>query len=269
MEFLYPSELFNNKKVDDSFKEEFDLISKEFKTHLIDIDNLEEAKKIITNDSVLYRGWMLSEEKYKLLSKKVILNDNTTALKVSPKEYLNSHHLPNWYEELKEYTPKSVITSIDDIKEKFTNLNWKNAFIKDYVKSIKTGEGSIVNNLSDIDRVIEDMLKYKGFIEGGLILREVEDFIPETEVRFFVLNNQLYAPTDSIEDEKIELAQIALNKFPNKYFFSIDVITDKKGKNWIVEIGDGQVSDYVGWDIKNFTSIFNHLKYQSMKTLKV
>lgn len=269
MEFLYPSELFNNKKVDESFKEEFDIISKDFKTHLIDIDNLESAKKIIATDNVLYRGWMLSEEKYELLYKKIVLEDNFPALKVSPKEYLDSHHLPNWYENIKDYTPQSIITSVENIEKDFKISQWGQAFIKDYVKSIKTGKGSIVSNTEDIKRVIEDMLKYKGFIEGGLILREVKNFIPETEVRFFVLNNQLYSPSSSVEESKIQMAEKIVEQFPNKYFFSIDVISDKKGKNWVVEIGDGQVSDYVGWEIKNFTSIFNHLKYQSIKTLKV
>lgn len=269
MEFIYPSELFNNKLIDENYKEEYELIQKKFKTHLIDIDNIEDVKKIIVNDNVIYRGWMLSEEKYQLLENKILLEDRTSALKISSMEYLSSHHLPNWYEDLKDFTPKSIITSKNNIKDDFIKTGWQSAFVKDYVKSIKTGSGSIVYSGSDIDRVISDILKYKGFIEGGLILRQTHKFNPESEVRYFVLDNQLYVDEKYREDEKKkELALNIMNKIKNRFFYSIDIVEDENNKNWVVEIGDGQVSDYVGWEVKNFASIFSNLEIKNIKAFK-
>ena len=39
-------------------------------------------------------------------------------------------------------------------------------------------------------------------------------------------------------------------------FFSMDVVITSNGYK-VVEIGDGQVSDTVGWDIEQFVALFN------------
>jgi hypothetical protein len=37
--------------------------------------------------------------------------------------------------------------------------------------------------------------KFRGTIEGGICVRKVEDFIPETERRYFVINGRCFAPS--------------------------------------------------------------------------
>lgn len=60
------------------------------------------------------------------------------------------------------------------------------------MKSLKTSLGSIIERPEDIHIVVAEMEKYRGTIEGGLCVRRVEDFIPTTERRYFVLNNKPY-----------------------------------------------------------------------------
>jgi hypothetical protein len=59
---------------------------------------------------------------------------------------------------------------------------------KDYVKSLKTSIGSLVEDPEQIEAVVSEMEKYRGFIEGGLCVRRAEDFIVGSERRYFVLN---------------------------------------------------------------------------------
>ena len=73
-------------------------------------------------------------------------------------------------------------------------LRWEKFFIKDHVKSLKTSVGSIIEDPAQIDETLKsDMWKYRGFIEGGLCIRRIEDFIADSERRYFVLNRKPYA----------------------------------------------------------------------------
>ena len=51
--------------------------------------------------------------------------------------------------------------------------------------------------------------------------------------------------------------QINLDLAENNNFFSVDVIERQDGVKRIVEIGDGQVSDLVGWTMERFIQIWS------------
>lgn len=253
--FIYPSNPFDSKKVDETFEEEYNAVKIYFSPLLIDVDQLNEAKsfqKILNvedfkDTQYIYRGWMLTPENYQLLESGL-----QGQLKVSTQEYLSHHYLPNWYDKIDIFTPKSIITTEDNAVNDFNKSGWSQAFVKDYVKSLKTGKGSIVDSSADLARAFKDMKHYRGFIEGGIILREVHDFNPETELRFFVIDSKLQSPVESISENQLNLLVSVINLFPGSFFYSIDLIKDKSGKDWLVEIGDGQVSDCVGWDVDKF-----------------
>lgn len=122
-------------------------------------------------------------------------------------------------------------------------LGWPAFFIKDYVKSVKTGTGSVVRDPLETRLVIEEMLRVRDNIEGGFCVRRVEHFIEER--RYFVLNGKIYGkkPKPSIVSQTLEV---------QSNFFSIDVAITTAGAKRIVELGDGQVSDLVGWTIQEF-----------------
>lgn len=138
----------------------------------------------------------------------------------------------------------------------------KPAFVKDYVKSLKTAQSPIINSEKGLEEVIEKMLKFRGYIEGGIVLREVKDLNTATESRFFVLNSEVFYKNDLVEPQMLEMAQ-EISQKTNLFFYSIDIAKDNKNHLWLIEIGDGQVSDCVGWEVKKFVDIFEKLKIKN------
>jgi ATP-grasp domain, R2K clade family 3 len=104
----------------------------------------------------------------------------------------------------------------------------------------------VISHPAEINLVIAEMSKFRGTIEGGICIRRVEDFIPTTEQRYFVIDGKVFAadPTATIPDIAIDCAGRIKSRF-----FSIDIIDRQDGVKRIVEIGDGQVSSLVGWTI--------------------
>lgn len=260
--FILPSSPLSIKEPDYGYEEEYQLLKQAgFKVYLINIEEFDGSKIFpnYENEQLLYRGWMLNEKKYTNLYEK--LNTN---LIVSPKDYLYSHHIINWYEEVKEDTFETHFTSIEESKKTFLNLGWGKAFVKDYVKSIKTGKGSIIDSVEDIDRIESDMLKYKGFIEGGIVLRKVEEFDKSSETRFFILNGKVNSPNE-VPEGMLKLAE-KISQQHNAFFYTVDIIK-QNDQYKVIEIGDAQVSDMVGWNITDFIKIFKSLK--NKKQLKI
>src|SRR5262249_51393292 len=139
----------------------------------------------------------------------------------NPKEYLASHQLPNWYPLLADLTPETRVFRADaDIVAELRALGWGAYFLKDFVKSLKTGRGSIVREPAEALGVIAEMREYRGEIEGGICVRRVEDFVPASEQRYFVLHGVCYAPSEEtpIPDQVRKCAE----RVPSK-FFSVDV----------------------------------------------
>ncbi len=186
---------------------------------------------------------MLNPDEYESL---VAAIESADSVAFIPKvEYLATHYLPNWYPLISEFTPTTRVYPVDaDMPRELRELNWDRFFVKDYVKSLKTSVGSLVNEPSQVVRVLEEMKRYRGDIEGGICIRQVEDFLPETEKRFFVIMGHAFAsdPAAAIP----EIVDVCARRISSK-FFSVDVIQRLDGALRIVEIGDGQVSDLVGW----------------------
>jgi hypothetical protein len=195
---------------------------------------------------------MLSAEKYRNLVE-VLQKHNLTPF-ISLDNYLSTHYLPNWYSIISDLTPETEIFDIDDnLPFQLSLLGWKKYFIKDYVKSLKTSVGSFIDNPEEITNVINEMKKFRGLIEGGICVRRVEDFKLNSEKRYFVINSLPFGPEKNIKIPGIVYQCAQRIKSP---FFSID-IAEREDHEWrIIEIGDGQVSDLVGWSAERFSEIW-------------
>src|SRR6185295_8120116 len=90
-------------------------------------------------------------------------------------------------------------------------------------------------------------------IEGGICVRRVEDFVAQTERRFFVLNGTAYAASENVPIP--DLVTRCCTRAPSK-FFSVDTVQRSDGQLRVVEIGDGQVSDIVGWTVEAFVEMW-------------
>jgi hypothetical protein len=173
---------------------------------------------------------------------------------IGPDEYLAAHHLPNWYPMLSDLTPETRVYPAEaDLVQELSRLDWGAYFLKDYVKSLKTARGSIVREPAEAPAVIAEMREYRGEIEGGICVRRVEDFIPGSERRYFVLLGVGYAAPKGAPVPGI--VQTCAERVPSK-FFSVDVALRRDGELRVVEVGDGQVSDLVGWSPAEFASMW-------------
>lgn len=166
--------------------------------------------------------------------------------------YLSCHHLPNWYPLISEYTAETRIYSADgDLSTELTALGWQKFFLKDYVKSLKTSVGAVVSKPEEVATVLAEMKKFRGTVEGGVCVRRFESFRKGTETRYFVIQGVPHAPFDGVPDLVTECARRISSPF-----FSVDVAIREDGVERVVEIGDGQVSDLVGWNVNDFSKLW-------------
>lgn len=259
MLFLFPSDYFNFKLVDEMYRLELQSLQKAgLATATISIESLDLGSPkvypaINSTIDVIYRGWMLNPTDYGLLIDSI---ERMGAKFYTPLDtYLATHYLPNWYHLLAEYTPETKFYTLDDdLEAELHKLDWGKFFIKDYVKSLKTSIGAIVSHPAEIQTVIAEMHKFRGSIEGGICVRRVEDFIPATERRYLIINGKSFAADRATPIPTIvtECARRIDSKF-----FSIDIIARRDGVERVVEIGDGQVSGLVGWTPTRFAEIWS------------
>jgi ATP-grasp domain, R2K clade family 3 len=209
-------------------------------------------RNVPSGSVVVYRGWMVKGEEYAALARAI--EQCGAGPFTSPKEYLATHHLPNWYPLLSDLTPETRVFPADaDIVAELRALGWGAFFLKDYVKSLKTARGSIVREPAEALAVIAEMREYRGEIEGGICVRRVEDFIPETEQRYFVLHGDGYAASEGAPIP--DIVRKCAETVPSS-FFSVDVARRRDGVVRVVEVGDGQVSDLVGWSPAAFAAMW-------------
>ena len=78
--------------------------------------------------------------------------------------------------------------------------------------------------------------------------------VVELERRFFVLEGRPWAADHAAEIPEPATACAARIASP---FFSVDIALREDGAARIVEIGDGQVSDLVGWSPERFAEMWH------------
>jgi hypothetical protein len=238
IQIIYPKSQLSNG-VDEDYQAEVDAMLKYSKNiNIVLFDDIDFSLINHNKGMAIFRGWMFNEVDYTKFYN--LCEDSGVSLITTPNDYMNFHHLPNWYSLIKNLTPETVILDgVNKLEETINSLSWNNYFIKDYVKSLNTDGGAIANSLEDIKSMITKMELYRGEIEGGLCIRKVEDFDIDTEIRFFVVNGTILEFGDTIPDVVFECSEILRER---SHFFTIDAIKTKSGDYRIVEVGDGQVS---------------------------
>lgn len=252
--FVFPSHPLRPKVVDETLADQLAAIREVgFSCSLLP-DAVLAGKPLVgvpAGATVVYRGWMLTAAAYERFAAAVAAASAT--LFTPPPAYLAAHHLPNWYPLIAEFTPETrVLPATADFESELRAIGWDAFFVKDYVKSLKTSVGSIVRDPAEIGNVVREMERVRGEIEGGLCVRRVEPFVPETEQRYYVLDGRPFA--DDYEPVPALVDQVAA-RIPSQ-FFSVDVARRVDGVLRVVEVGDGQVSDLVGWSAATFAAIW-------------
>ena len=264
MRLLFPSDPFCSRKAEEPYVEEFDAaVAAGLPVSLFSFEDFQAGSfgckpAAMEGEKVVYRGWMLSAAQYHSLFD--LLSEQGMKLVTSPAQYQLCHYLPGWLEALVAHTPETLVfNETDDVESLLRTAGWQECFLKDYVKSLSTEGGSLVRDLTQIPSVISRMRKYRGTIEGGLCARRVEDFVPGTEERHFVVHGEPF----SHEGEVPEIVKTAAARIDSP-FFSVDIVRRTDGVWRIVELGDGQVSDRKAWPADQFMDMVRQLERKTI-----
>ncbi len=252
MRIIFPFDPLDEKQADGPFKDEYQtMLSMGVDCSLFDFDAIEFDEfrphpKLNESEVIMYRGWMMKPSVYEKLTSMV--KNKGGKMLTSPDNFILSHHLPQWYESCKMFTPETLFSDTEEgLEELAANSGWDAFFVKDFVKSNYDERGSIAQNQSEVLEIVELIKAYRGEIEGGISLRRVEEYLPETEQRYFILNSIAYSAEGNIPELVSMIAKI--HSAP---FYSVDVIQRSDGELRLVELGDGQVSDKKTWPAEVF-----------------
>lgn len=290
---IFPScPLDGIRKIDNAFRNESNIAKNNFEIAHINIDEIQiNNYKIIptynlpnnsTSITALYRGWMLSLEKYETMYFYLQQQHNITLIN-TPKQYSMLHYFPNAYDFIHEFTPHTIyrpIEEIDDLlilsKYRFNN---KPIFIKDYVKSESAyPEATFVSdggNMTDLKNAINKLVQLRGNeMNKGIVIKERIDIAKtilneDIEYRIVVTANKHISIFERF-DGKFELSPQQTSLFINiidnvrdilhylSNFFTIDIVLKSDGTFTVIEVGDGQVSGIPISD-QNVESFYNQL----------
>jgi hypothetical protein len=252
---LYPANPLRPREPDELYAEEYAAaVGSDFSVSLFSYEDFVAGSfsarpAIPADETILYRGWMLTPAQYFQLHGEVA--GFGSGMLTTPAQYERCHHLSGWYPTLAEFTPETLFfMETDDVAARLRELSWPSCFLKDYVKSLAFTDGSLVTDLGRIPEVIAKMKMYRGEIEGGICARRVEDFDPDTEDRYFVFRGTAHAREGPLP----EVVKIAAARIDSP-FFTVDTVRRRDGVTRVVELGDGQVSDRKKWTAQQLLSI--------------
>lgn len=277
MDIIFPSRQFEISEVDPQWISEYNAAKKFGNVHLYDFGENKFSRSIRQQANITpirYHGWMHKSNKYREFYNKLF--EMNYELTNSPEQYDACHHLPGWYETIKDFTSKSVISTdlncrkMAELLFKFQEENDCDSIIKDYVSSLKHNwfDACFISKMTpafDVVKIMANFLAIKneyGGVEGGFVIRKFEELeklcdhpkskMPlSIEYRSFVLNGKVINTSEYWEFGEyrtepplnfIEKIAGLVRQETGSNLFTVDVALKKDGVWTCIEIGDGQVS---------------------------
>jgi hypothetical protein len=204
-----------------------------------------------------YRGWVITAGQYATLA--AALGAREVALAVPPDGYQKAHELPGWYDTFAGVTPASVWLPVqpgkaptaDELADLVRPLRSGPAVVQDYVRSLRQEE-CVVPDLADttgLHAIVSRFVERQGdLLAGGVVIREQESY-EDGRARVWWVDGEpvLVGPHPDTPDrhprpqaEPIAPCVRALGC----RFITTDLAQAADGAWRVVEIGDGQVSDF-------------------------
>lgn len=203
--------------------------------------------------SVLYQGWMVTAGDYASLVDRVVAAGGTAV--TDPDAYARAHHLPGWYPTFAHLTPASAwlpaTASSDDLVGAARALGDGPVIVKDWVKSRKHEweTACYAPAPEDVPRVAARMVELQGDdLTGGIVLRAFERWTGP-EARVWWVEGEPVVVTAHPDtpgalarpDTEAVAPAVAALGCP---FVTTDLARRDDGVWRVVEVGDGQVSDF-------------------------
>lgn len=259
MTVLFPSSYMSSRRVDEAFEGEYEAALEAGLEVMLFHQQLWDDKREIRLNSeksgcVLYRGWMMKPEDYRIFHDS--LSDNGLDLLTDPAQYETMHIFPNAYKWLVEDTPKALFFPLYarmDVEEIRGELG--DFLIKDYVKSAKNTDfptyfGEDISQ-EEFTRWMERFYEIRGeLLTGGILAKQYVKLKKyggyTNEYRVFYLQGQIISVSrNSLQpDYAAELPRGLAEKYvalPSP-FYTVDYAEKEDGQWVVVEAGDGGVS---------------------------
>ncbi|MFK7949573.1 MAG: ATP-grasp domain-containing protein [Saprospiraceae bacterium] len=280
MRIIFCDSGFSHKEVDYMYREEYEAAKAAgFSVSLISFEalkkeNVDLALKRVFNRfgekvEAIYRGWMLRPEQYELLYNGLRHKNIHLINKVS--EYRFCHYLPESYDTIRAFTPKSTFQklttefNINNFEELLKPFENQSIIVKDYVKSQKHywAEACFIpnaNDLKQVEKVVKRFIELQDVdLNEGLVFREFVELealtthsksgMPLTkEFRLFIKNGEIIQTFKYWDEGDYENVEPNIETFQpiikniKSNFFTMDIAKQKNGDWIIMELGDGQVS---------------------------
>nr|WP_232013753.1 ATP-grasp domain-containing protein [Glycomyces terrestris] len=209
-----------------------------------------------------YRGWMLTASRYADLE--AALADRGCLLLTTASAYARAHELPGWYPVFAGHTPASVHTAdlaaVEDwLARAAAELGAEAAIVKDFVKSRKDAWDTAchIPDLGDTEqrlRVVNRFMELQGAdLYGGVVLRAFEDFAAATgatrQARVWWLDGEPVQTTAHPDTPQVRVSPdlTGLDRAVAALgcrFVTTDLARRSDGVWRVIEVGDGQVSDF-------------------------
>lgn len=259
VQILYPLNPLTPTAADEPYQAEYlAAIAAGIPCSLFDFDALPTGEfrprpALKADEPTLYRGWMLTPQRYQLLESAIRQCGSRPI--TSSAQYARCHHLPGWYAQCQPWTAETLFFPVEpgidaSIVSSARSLNWSAYFVKDYVKSNTGDKGSIAYSPAEIPPILAQISLYRGEIEGGIALRQLENYLTETECRYFVVNGQPFGPEGDVPPLVKLVAQTITAPF-----YSVDIVANTQGDLRLVELGDGQVSSVKNGSLAWFINV--------------
>ena len=279
MKLLLCADPLSPHRVDDAYQSEFEAARQagwdvsliNFEALTFGGDAAAAAGRVPIADSEtlgIYRGWMLTVNQYTRLHS--ALRARGTVLINSPDAYAHCHYLPQSYDKIEVWTPKTVWVAQDkfdlsSLAALLAPFGARPIIVKDYVKSRKHewAEACFIPSAADTlsaARVVETFMRRQGpDLAGGLVFREFVEFEPLTthaqsgmpltrEFRLIFLDGEALSVSRYWEDGDYAGEQppmeplTALARTIESRFFTMDVARTVAGGWKVIELGDAQVA---------------------------
>ncbi|WP_329226342.1 ATP-grasp domain-containing protein [Streptomyces sp. NBC_01460] len=207
-----------------------------------------------------YRGWMIPSARYEDLEQALLARG--CSLLTDASAYRTAHELPGWYETFAGLTPRSVWRDVPSgaaLPDPAVPVGLASVLgsgpgiVKDYVKSRKHEwhEACFVPDLGDSGRladVVGRFVELQGdFLDGGLVLRAYERFVPGGEARVWWVGGEAVRVTahpdtpGRLPAPGLGTVGVAVRALGCRWV-TTDMALREDGEWRVVEVGDGQVS---------------------------
>lgn len=259
---LFPSDYFDKNKIDPELETEFIAASNTglFEIILFSYDDwfnkgvLKLNKKVWEKARAIYRGWMMTPEKYEKFYGE--LTKQNVELITTPESYAKMHVFPNIYEDIKVDTPIMQVYRLHEqipLEQVFSCM--ERIMVKDYVKSVKGTDFpkffTKEIGQDEFNQYMDLFYKYRGnLLTGGICIKEYIELKKydgySNEYRVFYINNEIASVSRNSGQpyyaEKPPSNLIEKYKGLPSRFYTVDYAELQSGEWKVLETGDGSVS---------------------------